>query len=82
MFVHTANSFTFMLKMFSLYTGGLGQLADGSYLKISLHALVSPYKKFVTFVHSFPKSSKIATKQPDYCINVLVHEEVESIVYQ
>ena len=54
-----------MLKTFSLYIGGLGQLADGSYLKISLHALVSPYKKVGTFVHSFPKSSKIATMQPD-----------------
>ena len=32
----------------------MGQLADGSYLRITLHDLVNHCKKFGTFVRSFP----------------------------
>ena len=50
-FAHTAFTFTFML---CLIFRGQGQLAGGSYLRISLYVLMIHFKKFGTFIRSVP----------------------------
>ena len=55
-FAHTAFTFTFMLRSFCLIFRGQGQLAGGSYLRITLYVLMIHFKKFGTFIRSVPIS--------------------------
>ena len=72
-----------MLKSFCLIFRGLGQLADGTYLRISLYVLMIHFKKFAAFVRSVPISelsnrTKCGCKK-DIKQGVYIRREIRSV---